>query len=62
MSLLCNVANARLLSVVAFDFLHELLFVGLVNDITEVRLEWIVCAEHEIRKCDLELLLVLFGE
>ena len=58
MLLLSDVTNARLLSVVAFEFLKELLFVGLIDNVAEISLEGIVRTEHKIGKCNLKLLLV----
>jgi hypothetical protein len=34
----------------------KLFFVGLINDVTKVGLEWIVCAKDQVWQCHFELM------
>jgi len=45
MPLLGYIPYTCLLTVVVFKLLKELFLIGLVNNVAEVRLEWIICTE-----------------
>jgi hypothetical protein len=48
MFLVDDVSNTGLFAVVIMELVKKLFFVGLINDVTKVGLEWIVCAKDQV--------------
>lgn len=49
MLLVDDVSNTGLLAIVIIELVEKLFFVGLIDYITEVGLEWIVRTEYQVR-------------
>jgi hypothetical protein len=49
MLLVDDVSNTSLLAIVIIELMEKLFFIGLIDYVTEVGLEWVVRTEYQVR-------------